>query len=59
LEILDAEVNVNGALKTIRGNIKISAKQSLCCYKLKKHEPWFDEGYWKVLIKGNKLSYSG
>jgi hypothetical protein len=33
----------------IRENIKLSAKESLCCYELKKHKSWFDEGYSKLL----------
>jgi hypothetical protein len=40
---LDADVNINRVWETIRENIKISAKQSLCCYELKKHKRWFDE----------------
>jgi hypothetical protein len=38
------DVNINGAWETIRENIKISAKESLGCYELKKHKPSFDEG---------------
>jgi hypothetical protein len=37
-------VEINSAWETIRENIKISAKDSLGCFKLKKHKPWFDEG---------------
>jgi hypothetical protein len=37
LENLDTEVDVNKAWETIRGNIKISAKESLGYYELKKH----------------------
>jgi hypothetical protein len=44
LENLDTEVDVNKARETIRKNIKISAKESLGYYELKKHKPWFDEG---------------
>jgi hypothetical protein len=44
LENLDTEVDVNKACKTIRENIKISAKESLGYYKLNKHKPWFNEG---------------
>jgi hypothetical protein len=44
LENLDTEVDVNKAWETIRENIKISAKESLGYYELKKHKPWFDEG---------------
>jgi hypothetical protein len=39
LENLDTEVNVNKAWKTIRETIKISAKESLGYYELKKHKP--------------------
>jgi hypothetical protein len=37
-------VDVNKAWETIRENIKISAKESLGYYELKKHKPWFDKG---------------
>jgi hypothetical protein len=42
----DAEVDINTrrACETIRENIKISAKESVGYYELKKHKPWFDEG---------------
>jgi hypothetical protein len=43
LEVLDAEVEINSPLETIRENIKISAKESLGYFELKKHK-WFDEG---------------
>jgi hypothetical protein len=36
-------VDVNKAWETIRDNIKISAKESLGYYELKKNKPWFDE----------------
>jgi hypothetical protein len=36
LEDLDAEVEINSALETIRENIKISAKESLGYFELKK-----------------------
>jgi hypothetical protein len=42
LEYLDAEVGINSAWATIRENIKISAKESLGYYALKKHKPWFE-----------------
>jgi hypothetical protein len=35
--------NINGAWKNINGNIKISAKESLCLYELKQHKLYFDE----------------
>jgi hypothetical protein len=41
LEDLDAEVEINSALETIGGNIKVSAKKSLGFYELSKHKPWF------------------
>jgi hypothetical protein len=49
LEIVCAEVDINRAWGTIQENIKISAKESLGYYKLKKHKPWFDEGRSKLL----------
>jgi hypothetical protein len=33
----------------IRGTVKISAKDSLSYYELKKHKPLFDEGYTELL----------
>jgi hypothetical protein len=44
LEDLHTEVEINSALEMIRQNIKISAKESLGYYELRKHKPWFDEG---------------
>jgi hypothetical protein len=43
----------------IRENIKISAKESLGYYELKKHKPWFDEGCSKLLAqrKQTKLQW--
>jgi hypothetical protein len=38
LEELDAEVDINSALETIRQNIKMSAKESPGYYELKKHK---------------------
>jgi hypothetical protein len=35
--------------RPIRENIKISAKESLGYYELKKHKPWFDEGCSELL----------
>jgi uncharacterized protein YaaR (DUF327 family) len=49
LEDLDTEVEINTIWETIRENIKISAKESLGYYELKKHKPWFDEGCPKLL----------
>jgi hypothetical protein len=41
--------DINRAWETIRENIKISAKVSLGYYELKKHKPWFEEGYSQLL----------
>jgi hypothetical protein len=49
LEDLDAEVVSNIACGTIRENIKISAKESLGYFELKKLKPWFDKGCSKLL----------
>jgi phosphomevalonate kinase len=49
LEDLDAEVEINSAWETIRENIKISAKESVGYFKLKKHKQWFNEGCSKLL----------
>jgi hypothetical protein len=49
LEDLDTEVEINSAWETIIDNIKISAKESLGHFELKKHEPWIDEGWSKLL----------
>jgi predicted transcriptional regulator len=48
LEDLDTEVEINSVWETIRENIKISAKESLDYYELKKHKPWFDKGSSKL-----------
>jgi hypothetical protein len=47
LEDLDAEVEINSAWET--ENIKISAKESLSYFELKKHKPGFEEGCSEVL----------
>jgi hypothetical protein len=49
LEDLDTEVEINSAWETIRENIKISAKESLGYFELKKHKRWFDKGCLKLL----------
>jgi hypothetical protein len=51
LENFDAEAYINRARETARENIKISAKESLGCYELKNHKPWFDEKCSKLLDK--------
>jgi hypothetical protein len=42
-------MEINSAWGTIRENKKISAKESLGYYELRKHKPWFDEGCSKLL----------
>jgi hypothetical protein len=37
------EDEINSAWETIRENIKISAKESLGYYEVKKHKPWFEQ----------------
>jgi hypothetical protein len=49
LEDLVAEVEINFAWEIIRENIKISAKESLGYFELKKHKPWFDKGCSKLI----------
>jgi hypothetical protein len=49
LEDLDAEVEINIVWETIRENSKISVKESLDYYELKKHKPWFNERCSKLL----------
>jgi hypothetical protein len=44
-----AEVEINIAWETIRENIKISAKESLSYFEIKKKKPWFDKDYSKLL----------
>jgi hypothetical protein len=61
LEDSDAEVDVNSVCKTMRENIKkLSQKESLGYYELKKHKPWFDKGCSKLLHhrKQAKLQWS-
>jgi hypothetical protein len=53
------DLEINSAWETFRENIKISAKESLGYFELKKHKPWFDEGCHNYYIKGNKLNCSG
>jgi hypothetical protein len=42
-------VEINSAWEALRENIKISAKESLAYYELRKHKPWFDEGCSELL----------
>jgi hypothetical protein len=41
---LDTGAEISTIWETIWENIKISAKDILGYYELKKHKPWFDEG---------------
>jgi hypothetical protein len=49
LENLGTEVDINRAWETFRENIKISAKESLGYYELKKHKSWFNKGWSELL----------
>jgi hypothetical protein len=49
LEDLDTQVDINGVWEIIRENINISAKESQGYNEQKKHKPWFEEGYLKLL----------
>jgi hypothetical protein len=56
-------VDINRAWEIIRENIKISAKESLDYYEMKKHKPWFNNECsklqnGKVLIFGNNYKKS-
>jgi hypothetical protein len=42
-------MNINSAHDTLKENIKISAKESLGYYELKKHKPGINEGCSKLL----------
>jgi hypothetical protein len=53
-------VEINSVWAIITENIKISSKESLGYYELKKHKLWFDEGCFKILKKKrNKAKCSG
>jgi hypothetical protein len=54
LENFDAEVDINRTSETITENIKISAKPSLGYHELRKHTPWFDEGYSELLDRSKQ-----
>jgi hypothetical protein len=47
-ETLDDDVDINRTWESISENIKISAKEGLGYYKLKKHKPCFDKGSSKL-----------
>jgi hypothetical protein len=54
LENVDTEVDINRIWETIRGKIKISAKESLSYYGLKKHMAWFEKGCSQLLHQGKQ-----
>jgi hypothetical protein len=43
LENLDTEMDIDRAWENTGENIKISAKESLRYYELKKHKPWYNK----------------
>jgi hypothetical protein len=45
-------VEINCTWETIRGNIKISAKESLGYVGLKKHKPWFEKDAETYQVRG-------
>jgi hypothetical protein len=45
---LDVEMEINSAWETIRWNIKMSTKESLGYYELRKRKPRFNEGFSKL-----------
>jgi hypothetical protein len=57
LEDFDAKVEINIAWEVIRENIKLSAKESLGYFEVKKHEPWFDEGCPKLLEQRKQAKF--
>jgi hypothetical protein len=59
LEDLDTEVEINSAWESNKENIKISAKETLDYFELKKYETWFDEGCLKLLEQGKQANRSG
>jgi hypothetical protein len=51
LDDLDSEVEINSAWEPLKENTKISAKDSLGFYEMKKHKLWFDEGLSKLPVQ--------
>jgi hypothetical protein len=43
LEDLDAKEEINSVWEMTRENTKISAKESLGYFEMKKHKPWFNK----------------
>jgi len=59
LENLNDSEDINRDWENIIDNIKTSAKESRCLYKLKQHKQRFDNDCSGFLNKGSKLQYSG
>jgi len=45
----DDNVDINRTWESIRENMKVPATESLSCYKMKQHKPWFHEEFSKIL----------
>jgi hypothetical protein len=45
------DVDINRAWGNIKQNINASTTESLRCYELKQHKPWFDEECSKLLYQ--------
>jgi hypothetical protein len=43
LKNVSVDEDINRAWKSIKDNIKTSAKESLGLHEMKQHKPWFDE----------------
>jgi hypothetical protein len=52
-------VDINNTWKSIRENIKTSAKDNLGYQKLNHNKPWFDDECSELIDNGNRLNYSG
>jgi hypothetical protein len=52
---LDAGVDINRAGENMRKNIKISAKDNLGYYELKKHKQWHEKGCSELLHHRKKI----
>jgi hypothetical protein len=59
VEDMDAEADINSASEMIREHIKISAKESLGYFDLRKHMPWFDEVSSAILDRRKQVNCSG
>jgi hypothetical protein len=51
---IDDDVDVSKACETAKENINVSTRESLGCYELKIHKPFFDEGCSKLLAEINQ-----